>query len=346
MQSDSLVTLIIPIYQAEQYLNNCLETIVHQTYDNLEIILVDDGSTDKSSLLCDEWAMKDTRIKIIHKKNEGRSIARNVGLNNATGDYIVFVDSDDWISNTMIEKLIKNLECTNADMSICQFINVFSDGRMKKNTTFNSGIKLFNRKEFFSLLLKDDVITNHLWRVLFKRKMISGVKFPSQMDFEDIYTMPDLVRLCKKIVYTDDAEYFYRFNDKSIVHRVNVNQYYDHYLAITRSYYRIVELEPSLRKNADIMLVQKLMGILKEIYDNEDKLINVDKKNKLIKKIKKSLKESTSITKLGKRDRLFYYLLFNFPIVSRLYFRMIGSDHSKLMELKGHWERFKFYEKK
>ena len=254
MQSDSLVTLIIPIYQAEQYLNNCLETIVHQTYDNLEIILVDDGSTDKSSLLCDEWAMKDTRIKIIHKKNEGRSIARNVGLNNATGDYIVFVDSDDWISNTMIEKLIKNLECTNADMSICQFINVFSDGRMKKNTTFNSGIKLFNRKEFFSLLLKDDVITNHLWRVLFKRKMISGVKFPSQMDFEDIYTMPDLVRLCKKIVYTDDAEYFYRFNDKSIVHRVNVNQYYDHYLAITRSYYRIVELEPSLRKNADIKI--------------------------------------------------------------------------------------------
>lgn len=345
MKDNSLVSIIIPVYQAVQYLDDCLITVTQQTYNNLEIILVDDGSTDGSSLLCNVWSKKDKRIKVIHKKNGGRSEARNVGLSEAKGSYILFIDSDDWVANTMIEKLVNSLERANADMAVCQFTNVFPNGKRKENTISGKGTQILNRREFFSLLLKDDMITNHLWRMLFKRKIISKVSFPKGKDFEDIYTMPELVSDCRKIICIDDVEYFYRHNKNSAVHSISINKYRDHYMAIIHSYCRIIEFEPSLKSEADTMLIQKSVGILKEIYDNEKKIAVDDRKEKLIKNIKSNIKESAAIKDLGKRDRVFYYLLLNLPTISRIYFKLIGSDHSTLMKLKERWKRCNIYGK-
>lgn len=108
--SNGLVTIVLPIYNVEKYLNRCINSIVNQTYKNLEIILVDDGSPDKCPEMCDEWEKKDTRIKVIHKQNEGLGMARNTGIENATGDYICFFDSDDYLELTAIEKLYKLAE--------------------------------------------------------------------------------------------------------------------------------------------------------------------------------------------------------------------------------------------
>ncbi|MBR1540013.1 MAG: glycosyltransferase [Clostridia bacterium] len=116
---EELISIIVPVYKVEKYLDKCINSIVSQTYKNLEVILVDDGSPDSCGKMCDEWTQKDTRIKVIHKENGGLSDARNFGLDCAKGKYIQFVDSDDYIEKDMIEFLYKNLKENNADISIC-----------------------------------------------------------------------------------------------------------------------------------------------------------------------------------------------------------------------------------
>lgn len=334
MQENALVTVIIPIYQAEEYLNKCLTTVTQQTYGKLEIVLIDDGSTDSSSLICDKWAQKDQRIKVIHQKNGGRSVARNTGLSNATGDYVAFIDPDDWMAKTMIEKLVTSIDQTKSDIAICQFINVFSNGKMRRNAAFNKGQQVFNRNEFFSYLLEDNVITNHLWRMLYKRNIIPKGIFPKGMDFEDIFAMPYIIKNCKKIVYIDDSEYFYRKNEESLVHITDINKYQDHYIAVRNSCCQIISLEPSLSSKANIVLAQKLIGILKEIYDNNLEINDNCQTRKLLKNIKIDIAKTHAISGLGIRDKLFYYLLLRFPSISRLYFILMGSDNSKLMKLE------------
>ena len=123
-----LVSVIVPIYNVEKYLRKCVDSILNQTYKNLEIILVDDGSPDNCGNICDEYALSDSRIRIIHKKNGGLSDARNAGLDIARGNYILFVDSDDYIDETMVEKLYEALEKEKAEMSLCSFVYVNDDG--------------------------------------------------------------------------------------------------------------------------------------------------------------------------------------------------------------------------
>lgn len=339
MRGNKLVSIIIPVYQVEQYLAKCLTTVTQQTYSNLEIILVDDGSHDNSPKICDEWAKKDQRIKVIHKKNGGLSDARNVGLNNATGNYIAFVDSDDWIAVDMINKLVMNLEKTNADMAVCQFANVFPDGRVQRNTLLGKSPQVFSRHDFLEYLLKDDAITNHVWRKLYKRNLIPNDVFPKGKNFEDIYAMPDFIKNCKKIVCIDDVEYFYRLNNKGLVHTINMNKYWDSYTATMHSYYHIIGLEPSLKLKADNMIIQKLIGILKEIYDNKQRLAGDEEEKRLIQSIKRDIPRNSSVRCLGKRDRIFYYFLFNFPAINKIYFPIIGSDYSSLKKIKGHWRK-------
>lgn len=345
MKKDKLVSIVIPVYQVEQYIDKCLMTVTQQTYSNLEIILVDDGSKDSSPLICDKWAHKDQRIKVIHKKNGGLSDARNVGLSMAIGDYVAFIDSDDWVSTSMIEKLVTSIEDTDADMAVCQFVRVFSNGKVQKNPLLGVRKQVFNRKNFLKYLLKDSAITNHVWRKLYKRRIIPNNVFPKGKTFEDIYAMPSIVEQCKKIVCIDDVEYFYRMNNEGIAHSASIDQIWDRYTAIKHAYYYTIKLEPSLNIEADTMLVQKLVGIAKEIYDSENKTINDDRRRKLIVDIKKNIEHinNTAIRKLGKRDRLFYYFLFNLSFMLKPYFYLIGSNHSKLMKLKGNLKKHSIY---
>ena len=128
--SNGLVTIVLPIYNVEKYLNRCINSIVNQTYKNLEIILVDDGSPDKCSQMCDEWEKKDTRIKVVHKQNEGLGMARNTGIENATGDYICFFDSDDYLELTAIEKLYKLAKKTDSDIVTYGYSKVDDSGNI------------------------------------------------------------------------------------------------------------------------------------------------------------------------------------------------------------------------
>ena len=128
---EDVVSVIVPVYNVEQYIRKCIESILNQTYNKMEIILVDDGSTDNSGIICDEYSKRDKRIKVIHKINGGLSDARNAGLDICTGDYIVFVDSDDYIKNNMIEMLHKDILEKRADISVCSYF-FDNDGNIKR----------------------------------------------------------------------------------------------------------------------------------------------------------------------------------------------------------------------
>ena len=133
----NLISVIVPIYNVEKYIDTCLKSITKQTYKNIEIILVDDGSTDLSAKLCDEWKKKDKRVKVIHQENKGVAQARNIGIDCATGKYISFIDPDDYIDYQMLEKLYDTLEKTNSQISICKFIHVMKNKRIFNKRSYN-----------------------------------------------------------------------------------------------------------------------------------------------------------------------------------------------------------------
>lgn len=204
-----LVSIIVPVYNVEQYLYRCIGSIRNQTYKNLEIILVDDGSTDNSSKLCDEIAKTDSRVKVLHKQNGGLSSARNAGIFISTGDYIGFVDSDDWIASDMYEYMLWMLKTWDAEIAQ---INV------KKTSEFsfdidkqNEKIKVLNNKE----ILQDYMFTStttgsySVWRCLFKKKLLNGIVFREGKINEDIDFKYKVLQKCKIYVESNLMKYFY-----------------------------------------------------------------------------------------------------------------------------------------
>lgn len=264
----SLVSIIIPVYKVEQYLDRCVNSVVDQTYKNLEIILVDDGSPDSCGNLCDEWKTKDSRIKVIHKKNGGLSDARNAGLKIATGKYVLFIDSDDWISLVMVEKMVEAMEKNSVDMVICQYYLSYPDGqnicKSKKNDN-----QLLNVKETISLLLKDSIITNHAWRKLYKRNLVNQDCFPVGMNYEDIYAMPELIFACEKIYYLDAAYYYYFQNQNSITNTASYKNSMDHYNAKKHSYEVIKEKFPEMEKELNLAKEKTILHVCNNLIKIE-----------------------------------------------------------------------------
>lgn len=208
------ISVIIPVYKVEKYLPKCIESIVNQTYNNLEIILVDDGSPDRSSEICDKYALKDGRIKVIHKENGGVARARNTGLDAATGDYIGFVDSDDWIETDMYELLMKNAIKYDADISMCGE-TVYENGEIVSAP--NSGeVRLLNRIEAKKSTVVGGTM-GFVWNKIYKRDTVGDVRFSSDYGCsEDLMFVYQLLENTDKIVVDSSAKYNYFRNDGGI----------------------------------------------------------------------------------------------------------------------------------
>ncbi|MDQ0413809.1 glycosyltransferase family 2 protein [Mesobacillus stamsii] len=207
------ISVIIPVYKVEKYLHQCIESIIKQTYNNLEIILVDDGSPDNCGELCDEYMKKDNRIKVIHKENGGLSDARNAGINIATGDYIGFVDSDDFIETDMYEFLYRLIKKHNADISICGISRFQNEVSINKETyeeiCFTSELAI---KE----ILNDYKFHSHACDKLFKAELFKTIRFPKGKLYEDVYTAYKLFYNANKIAFNSTPKYYYRITDGSI----------------------------------------------------------------------------------------------------------------------------------
>ncbi|MBX9136408.1 MULTISPECIES: glycosyltransferase [unclassified Clostridium] len=216
----NLISIIVPVYNVEKYLEKCIESILNQTYENIEIILVDDGSTDNSLNICNFYASKDKRIKVIHQENRGVSYARNVGLNLAKGDYIGFVDSDDYIEDNMYEILINDILENDSDISICGFKQLTLDNNIIFNYGTNKKIVLSKEKALEGFI-SDKFIKEFMyapWNKLYKRSIVTNVKFRTDLRIgEDLLFVFECLEKSNKISLYDTCKYNYINRENSLM---------------------------------------------------------------------------------------------------------------------------------
>ena len=214
MGNSNLISVIVPVYNVEKYLDQCVESIVNQTYKNLEIILVDDGSPDNCPAICDEWAKKDERIVVIHKDNGGLSSARNAGLDIAHGEYIGFVDSDDYIDSDMYEQLL-NAIIDDADLSCCGRRIVDEDGGVI-GTAYVHERKIYYDKDIVKALFYGIDFDEAMWDKLYKKSFFNDLRFPIGEVNEDIVLMVKKFSALNTVVHIGTAKYYYRNNTQGI----------------------------------------------------------------------------------------------------------------------------------
>lgn len=214
---EPLISIVIPVYKVEKYIHRCIDSVLNQTYKNLEIILVDDGSPDNCGIICDEYSQKYERIKVIHKKNGGLSDARNVGLNTISGEYIGFIDSDDWIENGYIEKLYRLINKYNADISVCNFIKTSCKD---KNLDCNLKVEIKEYTNIQALEQYYDIYSIQMvvaWGKLYKRSLFKDIEFPIGKIHEDEYITYKLFYRSNKVVLTTEPLYYYWQRSDSIM---------------------------------------------------------------------------------------------------------------------------------
>lgn len=270
MNDSPLISVIIPIYNVEQYLKRCVESIRHQTYSNLEIILVDDGSPDSCGKICDDYQKADNRIKVIHKKNGGLSDARNVGIEIARGEYITCIDSDDFISPFFIENLWIAIQKSECEIATSWFVDYYEGDKIPETKKVNiKDIKVFNREEFYKKLLYQDGVEISAWGKLYKTNLFQGVKYPVGKLYEDIPTTYLLVEKTTKVAVIPNIDYFYFQRTTSIaqaafsVRKMDAINHMDDF----KNY--IIQKYPSLEKAAECRYFSTVCNILFQIHSPE-----------------------------------------------------------------------------
>ena len=256
------ITVIIPVYKVEEYLDDCLRSVVGQSYPHLEIILVDDGSPDRCGAMCDEWAKKDPRIQVLHKKNGGLSDARNAGLDIASGEYISFVDSDDWIEPDFIEKLLLALQTEQGDMSACAVASYFPDHR---DVWGSKSFAVTNAEQTLEMLYTEKGFSVSAWNKLYRRELWQDLRFPVGKLCEDAFTTYQLVHRAKKVVHLPEAMYCYRIRPNSIMTSTFSHQKMDQEEAWRHNYLFAREHYPSVAKVAFDFYLQRVNVLLHTI---------------------------------------------------------------------------------
>lgn len=252
-----LISVIVPIYKVEKYLNKCVKSIINQTYKNLEIILVDDGSPDNCGKICDKLAERDDRIRIIHKKNGGLSSARNAGIEIANGEYIGFVDSDDYIKEDMYEILLNLIKKYDADVSICNLYDVIDGNECIRNK--ENGIREYSRLDILKEVLLDKNIQSYAWNKLYEKELFDEIKYPIRKKYEDIGTTFYVFEKCNKIVVTSEPEYYYLKRSDSLVNNVTESTVLDYTEIIIQRYLYTKENIKELKKYNNYYLAKTLI---------------------------------------------------------------------------------------
>ena len=294
------LSVIIPVYRTEKYLEKCRNSVISQSYKELEIILVDDGSDDRCPDICDSFAEKDGRIKVIHKKNGGLSSARNAGLDTASGDFVTFVDSDDFIDSDMYSYMMG--ERGGCDAVCCSYLAVTNGG--KKPAPSFPEKKIFAPDEAVHELLKDGKLKNYVWNKIFSRRLFENVRFPEGMNFEDIPVTAELFGKANAVCVLPEAKYNYVIRRDGISKTPSVKNLCDRFKAHMLRYRSLCAVYPEERDEMEkhMMYAARLLalGLLEQRDDsaygeadricfsyyreNADRLVSLDCFNKFEKK--------------------------------------------------------------
>lgn len=215
MKDYPLLSVIVPVYKVEAYLDRCIHSITEQTYRNLEVILVDDGSPDGSGAICDAWAAADSRIRVVHKQNGGGGAARNTALDLAQGELIAFVDSDDYIAPEMFAYLYDLLQ-QGADIAECGYVETVDDhAAFPKNA---GAPRTYTREEAMAEHIQDRFFRQLIWNKLYRREMVEGVRFPVGTKIDDEFFTYRVLGNARKLIHSDRVCYAYRQQPGSVMH--------------------------------------------------------------------------------------------------------------------------------
>ena len=241
------VSVIIPVYNTEQYLSRCLDSVISQTYDNISIILIDDGSTDSSGKICDSYAALDPRIRVIHTENHGVSMARNTGISEADGDCVCFIDSDDYIASDYVEYLLNLLTNNQADISVCQRLN---NKKKEKEDSI-----LTDNENCMRALIKTCEINSVVWGKLYRRHLFKEVSFPVGKRYEDEFTIYKLIAKSNRIAVGYDSKYYYTINENSFMNQPFSKKDFEWIEAMSEQKDFIVQHYPDLISSANARII-------------------------------------------------------------------------------------------
>ena len=287
------VSIIVPVYQVEKYIRQCVDSILAQTFTDFELILVDDGSKDKSGQICDEYARMDKRVKVIHKENGGAADTRNRGMDQAVGNYVMFVDSDDYIAPTMLECLYRNMLNENADIAACNYLYFYENDRQKDFAT-NVKSEVLTGAEIFYYRKNE---RNYgfwtvVWNKLMKRQTVGKVRFRSGKYYEDEFWANEIYQMDIKIVTIQECLYYYRQHENSTMRQKKIARSLDLIEAYQERIYIYLK-EQKYAEQAYKVLVYSLEYLeeSKRLITNEDERKKYIQAEKLTRDIVNQLKK-------------------------------------------------------
>ena len=321
------VSIIIPVYNVKQYLSEALDSVINQTYKNLEIIVVDDGSNDGSEIICEEYAKKDERIKLIHRENGGLSAARNTGLDNVTGEYVAFLDSDDIFLPEAIETALKSLisydvDCVSFRYILCKIKNNINFDKLPKGQIIpNISKGKYSRREALKAIANQNLDVM-IWTKLTKQNIWDNIRFPENHVYEDLYLIPQIFNRIKNIYVEDNILVLYRKREESITTTntiKNIRDFWDSWTVFKN----FIEIHtPDIFDSEQIQKIQKTIlttfifryvkVLSMQLPDSE--VINLF--NEIIDKLEKSVK----IKNCNMELRFLYYMIFNHPKLLSIFY--------------------------
>lgn len=282
------ISIIVPVYKVEKYLHKCVDSILKQTFKDFELILVDDGSPDKSGDICDEYARKDNRVRVIHKENGGVSDARNVGIDIAEGEYIGFVDGDDYIASDMYEVLYNSLIDNSADISGCGMYECIGD-RIKENN-IDGNLHVFTNEDATKEVLYGKILPAFVFLMLYKKSLFEGKRFPLGKIYEDSFLLPRLFLESKKIILISQPKYYYVRREDSFTMRRFCVRFFDAIevakcnLSLVQKYFPAIEEQAKFRYLwAHFFVLDKMLL--------EDNYKEIDRYKDIVYVLKKNTKE-------------------------------------------------------
>ena len=318
------ISIIIPIYNVEKYLKKCLDSVMHQTYTNLEVILVDDGSTDQCSKICDQYASEDQRIVVIHQANMGLSGARNAGIEKVTGEFVLFLDSDDYIAEDYCERMLRTALADNADIVVGEIISVDDNDVIldDANGLHFQKSKVVNNRQAMQMLISQKEMKGYAWGKLYRKNVIDGIKYPVGKVYEDRFVLPHYFQRAACVALCKYAYAYYRIRATSISHNVSLEKLQDLLDAENWMIGFCEENYPDLTEEMRSVYFGRYIYIWILLYDSG----NRQDTRKIVNKMREVYKRYAREKGIRMMHRLSYKLIFFVPGLYRRIIRFLKIE--------------------
>lgn len=326
MDHEELVSVVVPIYNVEKYLGRCIQSILNQSYENLQIILVDDGSTDESGHIADKWNQKDKRILVIHQSNAGLSAARNCGIKQAKGDYILFVDSDDWIHPQMIQEMIREI---NYNTIVSCGMIAAEDHKVEPIPWFMEK-KILSSTEALNYLIDNTRFTSHVVRNLYPIRVFDDIDFPNGKLYEDIRIMHRLFQRVSAVCVIPQHFYYYYIRSDSISNIVKLNNRLEWFYAL-RDRLNDVQLLNSdyIGKICSQMAIVISLTMVQNSFPKEELIAREEELSEIQGFLRKESTKRYVKRYVGKKDYTFFLLARHYGFSSNKIYRFFWRNHER-----------------